>query len=370
MKGTQLGRGHGFGVALMCVLVLVAGAGSLHAILFKSTGDPSYNTNAPSGSLTNSGWQYEGAWGAVLGTPIAPTYFIAANHVGGSVGDPFTLNGFTYQTVATFKDPNSDLRVWKVGATFPIYAPLYTNSNEVNQHCVAFGRGTQRGAAVIVGGKTNGWEWDSSLYDGVKRWGENDVYSAFNDPTYGPLLRCHFDRTGGSNECMLSVFDSSGALFIQDGPTWKLAGIHYLVDGDFSFTGSSTDEFAAALLDMGGLYEGMDSSWTFITNQVSDIPSSFYSTRISAELAWINSVIDFLPSDDLRITGIQVIGNDVSISFATTNRLYYVQRIDNLGSGTWSTFTNNVTGTGGIVSILDTNAASLPQRFYRVGLVP
>jgi hypothetical protein len=121
---------------------------------------------------------------------------------------------------------------------------------------------------------------------------------------------------------------------------------------------------------MGGLYVGSGTNWQFITNQSADIPSSFYSTRISADLAWINSVIDFLPGDDLQITGIQAIGNDVSISFAITNRLYYVQRIDDLAGGMWTTFTNNVPGTGGIVSVLDTNVVSFPQRFYRVGLVP
>ncbi len=367
----QFGARRGFDAALMCVLVLVAGATSMHAVIFKSTGDPTYNTNAPTGSLTNSGWQYEGFWGSYLATPVAPTYFVAADHVGGSVGDPFTLNGFTYHTVATSKDPNSDLRIWKVDATFPIYTSLYTNSDEIGQHCVVFGRGTQRGAAVIVGGKTNGWKWDWSLYDGVKRWGENDVTNTLNGGGgVGELLQCTFNRSAGSNECHLSVGDSSGAMFVQDGSTWKLAGIHYAVDGLFSTDGSTNTQFDAALLDMGGLWVGSGTNWQFIANQSADIPSAFYSTRISANLAWINSVIDFLPGDDLRITAIQMIGNDVSISFATTNRLYYVQRNDDLVSGTWTTFTNNVAGTGGIVSILDTNVASLPQRFYRVGLVP
>jgi hypothetical protein len=367
MKGTQAGVRHRFEVVLLCALAVAASTLSARAVLFKSTPDPSYNTNAPYGSLTNSGWQYEGNWGGFLGTAIAPRYFITATHVNGNLGDAFTLNGYTYHAISSNASPNADLTVWKVDATFPVYAPLYTNSNEVGKHCVVFGRGTQRGDAVILD-KTNGWKWGAS--DGVRRWGENDVYTNLVIGSYGQHLQCRFDRSAGSNECHLSVGDSSGAMFVQDGSTWKLAGIHHYVDGPFSYTGSSTDEFDAALMDIGGLWVPSGTGCQFIANQPADIPSSFYSTRISANIAWINSVIDFFPGDDLQITSIQVIGNDVSVSFATTNRLYYVQRIDDLGTGTWTTFTNNVPGTGGIVSVLDPNAATLPQRFYRVGLVP
>src|SRR6266852_1865597 len=63
------------------------------AVLFYSTADPAHNTTAPTGVLTNSGWQYQGLWGAYLGTPIAPKYFITAAHVGGSVGDRFRFRG-------------------------------------------------------------------------------------------------------------------------------------------------------------------------------------------------------------------------------------------------------------------------------------
>jgi hypothetical protein len=354
----------------ICFGILLAGAVNVPAVLFKSTGDPDHNTNAPTGYLTNSGWQYEGDWSSYLGTTIAPRYFVAAKHVGGSIGQPFVLNGFSYMTITNFPNPNSDLVIWKVAETFPIYAPLYTNSNEVGQHCVVFGRGTQRGTPVILD-KTNGWRWGST--DGVKRWGENDVGTIVaGGAGFGDLLKANFNRNGGSNECHLSVGDSSGAMFITNGGAWKLAGIHYSVDGYFSFTGSDTDRFDGAMMDVGGFYVGSDAhGWTFYPNQVTDIPSGFYSTRISANLAWINSVIDFLPGDDLQFTSIETVGNDVSISFATgLNRRYYVEHIDDLPSGAWTIFTNNVPGTGGIVTVIDANAAILSNRFYRLGLVP
>jgi hypothetical protein len=335
--------------------------------MFVSTSDPTYNTNAPSGTLTNSGWQYEGQWGNFLGTPIAPTFFLAAKHVSGYSGAVFDLNGVAYHIRAIISNPSADFVLCQVAETFPRYAPLFTATNEVGRHCVVFGRGTQRGGPVVVSAKTNGWYWGGG--DGVQRWGENIVASIETDPQLGDFLRCAFDRNGGSNECHLSVGDSSGALFIQDAGTWKLAGIHYSVDGLFSTDGTTNTQFNAALLDMGGLYEGEGTNWTYIAPGPHDIPSGFYSTRVSAHLDWISGVINFQPGSDLQITSFETAGNDVLVHLATgTNRLYHVDRRDTLDASSWTTFTNNVPGTGGIVTVIDAGAAVLPQRFYRVGL--
>src|SRR5579863_9966889 len=90
---------------------------SCRAVLFESTGNPNANTAAPGGTLSGSGWQYEGQWttsgGNFLGTPVAPMFFIAAKHVGGAIGDVFVLNGFTYHTVASNDCPNCDLTLWE-----------------------------------------------------------------------------------------------------------------------------------------------------------------------------------------------------------------------------------------------------------------
>lgn len=354
----------------LCVFVSAMFAVRGHAVLFKSTADSSYNTNAPTGSLTNSGWQYEGSWNGFLGTPIAPTFFLAAKHVGGSTGDVFVLNGFTYHTIAFSDCPNCDLRVWQVAETFPLYAPLYMATNEVGQGCVVFGRGTQRGDPVVVDSQTNGWFWGAG--DGVKRWGENDVESIYTDPGLGDFLYCTFDSDGGSNECDLSVGDSSGGMFIQDGGVWKLAGIHYAVDGPFSFDGTTNTEFIAALLDARGLYYTTNgTTWTLIpTNYPGAVTTGFYSTRISAHLDWINSKINFEPGPDLRITGIQLAGTDVQITLATgSNRLYRVEQTSDLVTGVWTAITNNLVGNGGIITITDLKAGNLPQQFYRAALL-
>ena len=68
-----------------------------------------------------------------------------------------------------------------------------------------------------------------------------------------------------------------------------------------------------------------------------------------------------------QITSLVIVGPDVKISFTTTNGVSYaVEDNSNLVTGSWSTLTNNIPGTGGIVTITDSGAAALPQRFYRV----
>jgi len=280
---------------------------SANAVLFYSTGDPNHNTNAPAGSLTNSGWQYEGLWGNYLGTPIGPKYFITAGHVGGGLGAPFVFHGVTYTTTAVYDDPSSDLRIWRICGTFPDYAQIYTNSDEVSRSFVVLGRGTQRGAAVTTTNelfvvKTNGWMWGPG--DGVQRWGENTVAGTVNGDGLlgsglGVLLQATFDKTGGANECHLSVGDSAGGLFIQDGAVWKLAGINDAVDGPYNTTNTGSG-FSAAIFDERGLYKMGTAGWVLQPdippNQAQ--PGSFYATRISAHVNWINSVINGpTPSD-------------------------------------------------------------------------
>lgn len=121
------------------------------AVMLKGSGDPTFNTTAPTGDLADSGWQYQGQWGSFLGTPIGEQYFIAAKHVGGAVGAAFVFNGVTYKTTAYWDDPTgTDLRIWKVDGLFPIWAPLYSLSDESGKPLVVIGRGTQRGAEVNV----------------------------------------------------------------------------------------------------------------------------------------------------------------------------------------------------------------------------
>src|SRR6185295_11824785 len=135
----------------LCTLAFLSIPGT-QALIFFSSGDPSYHTDAPTGSAQKAGWDLQGNWIGFLGTPIAPHYFIAAKHIGGSVGTTFAFGGKAYTTTAVFVDTVGDLQIWRVAETFPSYAQLYSRADEVGKPTMMFGRGTQRGAAVTANG--------------------------------------------------------------------------------------------------------------------------------------------------------------------------------------------------------------------------
>ncbi len=281
-------------------------------IILYRTGDPTANTTAPTGSLADSGWQYEGTYGNYLGTPIAPHFFITAQHIG-AVSNTFTFQGANYTIVNLFDDPSSDLRIFEVAETFPVYAPFYTGSDEVGTHLVVIGRGTQRGGVITTDGVMRGWQWGGS--DVVQRWGENTVSAIRSVSSAGDMVYALFDSNGLPNECDLSSGDSGGGVFIDDNGVWKLAGINY--DVDYVYTGpNGSGILYAALFDQRTFY-GEDQAPITGTTAV---PSGFYASRISSHVAWIDSVIEprlvnisaravVGTGDDVAIAGFIIGGN-------------------------------------------------------------
>lgn len=279
----QVARAIVFGVLGLLLLLT-----PLRAIIFYSTTDPGYNTTAPTGSLTDSGWQWVGNWNGFQGTPIGPIHFVTARHIGGGVGNVFVLNGVNYPVVAVFDDTASDLRICEVSGTFPSLAPLYRGTAEVNQSLIVFGRGWTRGAEVRnSAGALRGWQWTPS--DGQLRWGQNTFSRTVNDPFWGELLAAQFNATGGANEAHLAVGDSSAPVFINDGTGWKLAGIAAAVDAYFNTTNTGAG-FNAAIFDARGLYYGSDPNWTLVTGG-GPVTSGFYATRVSVRAGWIDGVV-------------------------------------------------------------------------------
>jgi hypothetical protein len=283
---------------LLCLIVTPC-----RAIVFEATADPTHNTTAPTGTFANSGWQYEGTYGAYLGTMIAPQYFITAQHFG-TQGSTFTqsslFNGgsdVTYNIDTTANGgagywdiAGTDLRIFKIQGAFSTYAPLYTGSSETGLTMEINGRGGPRGADVLIGGVLHGWQ--DTTPDGTARWGTNTVSGIYSS-AIGDLLTASFSASGTAEEATLSNGDSGGGVFVDDGGIWKLAGVNYSIDGMFdtnNVIGDGTD-FNAALFDRGGLYQGSDSfGWTFIPDLPLDNPSSMYASRISTSAASIMSI--------------------------------------------------------------------------------
>ncbi|HEX8281090.1 MAG TPA: hypothetical protein VF551_06915, partial [Chthoniobacterales bacterium] len=286
----------GFAMPLRAVIVLILAIASAHGVILYRTGDPEENTTAPAGDLANSGWQYEGAWGGFLGTPIAPFFFVSAQHIGHQ-GD-FVWNGVTYHVIAKYDDLQSDLSVLQVAEPFPFFARVYSRLDEVGKRIAEFGRGTQRGAPLAINGTPKGWAWGPG--DGRMRWGENIVSGIYSFGPSNQLLIADFDQNGLANECHLSVGDSGGAAFINDGGTWKLAGINYAVDGPFYTDAAGGGKFDAALFDATGFYyqDASNPPHFSVVPAPGPAPTGFYASRISSKLGWIYSVID--PTGDVN----------------------------------------------------------------------
>jgi hypothetical protein len=72
-------------------------------------------------------------------------------------------------------------------------------------------------------------------------------------------------------------------------------------------------------------------------------------------------------STPLEITAIVPSGNNVLISFRTLiSHTYLIESAGSLPSTSWSTLASGVAGTGGIVTVHDTNGLATGRRFYRV----
>jgi hypothetical protein len=79
--------------------------------------------------------------------------------------------------------------------------------------------------------------------------------------------------------------------FSDENGSWKLAGIHYTVDGPFYTDAQGGGGFDGALFDARGFYVFDGTQYVQITG-TGPVPTGFYSTRISSKLAWIDSVTD------------------------------------------------------------------------------
>ena len=281
---------------------MLTGAGG-QAVIFYGTENPDHNTVAPAGALAGSGWQFLGDWGVYLGTVIGPRHFITARHGGGDIGQGFHYRGKVYRARACYELGAVDLCIWEVCGQFPPpFAPLYQSDDETGKPLVVFGRGTARGEAVWLD-TPNGQElrgWLPGKSDNRRRWGENRVTTIIDwseldaEVLPGELqyLVVDFDRGGGFNEAHLSVGDSGGAVFIRDAGRWALAGVNHAVEGPFN-TVPEGEGFMAVLFDAGGFYLNRNKGdWTLLRDGEEDLPSAFYSTRISTYLDGIRAVLE------------------------------------------------------------------------------
>ena len=159
-----------------------------------------------------------------------------------------------------------------------------------------------------------------------------------------------------------------------DGITW---------DDEPSVLNSNLDEYLGTFVNGGtdgvvtlnlGLPSGFVSAlstsgvvsfyMTATTN--STVGFTFHSHNFTTTSEWPVLVITAVPIP--QITSLTILGSDVRIGLTTVSNLSYtIEYSSNLVAGAWNTLTN-LTGTGSVTTVTDPRAATLPRRFYKVGL--
>ncbi len=205
--------------------------------------------------------------------------------------------------------------------------------------------------------------------------------------TLGPdfeTLYGTFDAGGMLEESTFSVGDSGGAAFIKEAATWKLAGIHYSVDGPYYVDVAGNGGFNGALFDSRGLYvsdEGSPPNYVLISGPTA-VPAGYYSTRVSSRLGWIYSVTDSLgnldadgisnlleyalhanpfAADTTRLPTVAIEGSDLTLTYfkvtTATDIQYAVEQSSDLATWTTATPTNEIVATAGNVQTIKARVA-------------
>jgi len=221
---------------------------------------------------------------------ISPNYIITTRHQSYGVGSSVWFGGTEYRVAEIIIHPVADLRVVRLTAVggqpanLTNYVDVYTNDGgELGQTVAMGGYGMGRGANLPSGDispSTYGYSWDGSD-NSTLRWGQNcvDVVGTSTyatgrvDPTENyasQYIRADFDRWDAAPsekrvpyEAAPAFYDSGGGWFINDGGTWKVAGLTLSVEPH------------------GG------SSQTWFGTQASPTAELLYAVRVSYYSSWI-----------------------------------------------------------------------------------
>ena len=222
--------------ALLLALLLLIPA-SADSILIDS-GDGTGNVAAPA---DDPGWDNVGRAG-LNAVYVGYGWALTASHVSPT---QMSLAGRTYPVAAGSQvifshdaTSNADLMAFRLDP-FPRHLPVLPIAQatpSLQTPVTMIGHGRPRGTATTWMG-TGGYAWAAGM---VKRWGTNrigGVVAGSGVPTNATTLQIggtttralvvDFSQGTGEEECTVTVGDSGGGLFVNDGGSWQLAGIHF-----------------------------------------------------------------------------------------------------------------------------------------------
>jgi len=219
--------------AVISTLLLAAPPASSVVI---DNGDGTGNTGAP---VDDPGWDHQGTRAGLTVIYVGNSWVLTAAHV------PFgtvTIGGMAYSPVANSRVQigTADLAVWQLQSA-PNLPPLPIRENQplVGDEMLLIGHGLSRSVNTFTCGSLTGYDTANPQ---VMRWGTNEVesvgfdvplsgfttrsfYSEFDAPPPGPDNRCQ----AGTDcpEAQVAIGDSGGAVYIDDGQQWELAGVMF-----------------------------------------------------------------------------------------------------------------------------------------------
>lgn len=223
-----------------CWIVAAAvalGAAPAHSVIIDS-GDGTGNTTAPP---DDPGWDHLGKVGGLSGVYLGNGWMLTANHV---ALNTVTLAGSTYAPVVGSEIRLSngdgsfaDLKVFALHGlpNLPLL-PIRTTTPPIGTPLVMAGRGRDRGAVTSwnpagPGGPYGGYLWETT---NTLRWGTNEVEGyPSSDPFDTVSFYSVFDENlppATQHEAQAASGDSGGAVWIDDGGGWELAGILFAIE--------------------------------------------------------------------------------------------------------------------------------------------
>ena len=189
------------------------------------------------------------------------------------------------------------------------------------------------------------------------------------------------------------VYNHSGKCSISGGYRYRGGAIPPLA-GTYVYADYCSGEIFGATQSLAGtwssatLTDTVFNITTFGEDQFGELYVNRYSNDVAGavyRLIWKDTDGDGMPDDSeilagtdpnnpnsfLRITATGPSNADWTVTFGTvSNKLYRLERTDDLVVTNWVTVTNNIAGTGNPLQVADPAAAARTQRFYRVRLLP
>ncbi len=230
-------------------LGLILSACTASAII---TGDNSTAESAPTGDW-NVDWANVYKYQSCSSVAVDAYWILTARHVAddGRSGTITSGEGTHTQQEIVYH-PSADLALVRYDRAFAGYYSLYTGSFSAGDDMVMIGYGN-------TGTVSSASFSDSGSGNGTKRWGSNEhsynqtvAYSIDTNPnttndnrtTTNDGFWMGFNNSSTTNEAGVGIYDSGGGSFINDGGTWKLAGINTIRGGS---SGSYTQTFAVSV---------------------------------------------------------------------------------------------------------------------------